>query len=167
MERKGSPKKAKQNTTWATEVLREDHERIQDLFVDFDDPAEKARRREIVETVLAEARLHRALVEEILVPAVRSASGDPSALSDVQDELEEWEALLQDVESLALDDPGFASAWRSLRTELERHLREGDQGLVDLAKTLPLNYVDMGLRMAELRRQITAERPTASQDTSN
>ena len=160
-------KNAKENKTWATKALREDHERIQGLFADFDDPAEAERRQEILDLAVAEIRVHRALVEEILVPAVRSAAEDPSALSEVMEDLQGWEALLHEVERLRLQDPGFSKAWRALRTELERHMQRGHQGLLELAETVPLNYADLGLRMAELRQQITAERPTASQDTNN
>ena len=155
------------NKTWATEVLREDHERIEDLIADFDDPGGKSPRQEILDLVLAEIRVHRALVEEVLLPAVREAAGDPGALSDIQEELDGWEALLSGVERLKLNDPRFAKAWRALKAEIERHMARGHQGLVELAKALPLDYVKMGLRMEELRRQIMVERPAASQDTSN
>jgi len=167
MAKHGTAKKDRQNTTWATQVLREDHERIRDLFAEFDDPAEKDRKGDIADTAAAEIRLHRALVEEILIPAVRAAAGDPGALSEVLDEMEGWEALLEAVERRRPEDPAFAKAWKALRAELERHLKQDHQGLLELARTLPLDYVALGLRMGELRRQITAERPTASKDTSN
>src|SRR5690349_21339245 len=63
------------NSTWATEVLREDHARIQDLIQDFDQSRDPNQRREILDLVVGEMRVHRALVEEILLPAVREASG--------------------------------------------------------------------------------------------
>ena len=101
------------------------------------------------------------------MPAVRKESGDPSALAEVEDEMGGWETLLSGVERLRLKDPGFSKAWAQLKAELQRHMQRGHQGLLDLSNTLQLNYVDMGLRMEELRRQIMAERPPPSQDTSN
>jgi hypothetical protein len=152
------------NTTWATEMLRDDHARIQDLFDDFVDPAEKDRRADIADQLIGEIRIHRALVEEVLLPAVREAAKDPAALSDMEEELAAWEPLLNAVERVRVTDVGIASAWNALQKEMKTHLEKGHQGLVELTTTLPLNFVDMGLRMEELRRQIVAERPISRAD---
>src|SRR5260370_37414403 len=60
------------NSTWATEVLRVDHARIQDLIKDSDQTRDPDQRREILDMALGEMRVHRALVDEILLPAVRA-----------------------------------------------------------------------------------------------
>jgi hemerythrin superfamily protein len=60
----------------ALEILRKDHERVKELFSEYDTLSSGgSRRNEIVRTALRELELHSRVEEDVFYPAMRARTG--------------------------------------------------------------------------------------------
>ena len=70
--------KTRSRASGAIEMLKADHDKVKKAFKDFeklDRAGHRDRRRQIVETVCEELKVHTTLEEEIFYPALREAIG--------------------------------------------------------------------------------------------
>ena len=57
----------------ATQMIRQDHRKVEDLFKKFEQTKGAQAKRRLAENAMAELEVHAALEEEIFYPAVREA----------------------------------------------------------------------------------------------
>src|SRR5688572_17906630 len=97
----------------ATEMLIQDHKRVQRLFKDFEkvDRDDEESVRELVETACLEFQIHSMLEEEIFYPAVRAqAEGDSEdVLNEAEIEHEAADDLIAKLHELEADDPMYCA----------------------------------------------------------
>ena len=144
----------------ATEMLMQDHKRVQKLFKDFEkvDRDDEEAVRELVETACLELQIHSMLEEEIFYPAVR-AQADTQTLEDLLNEAEvEHESvddLIAKLHELEPDDAMYCAYFSVLAEYVKHHVKEEEQVLFPSAESmrgLDLKQLaeDMRLRREEL-----------------
>jgi hemerythrin superfamily protein len=146
----------------ATELLMQDHKRVQKLFKDFEkvDRSDDEAVRELVETACLELQIHSMLEEEIFYPAVR-AQTEPRAqeqedlLNEAEVEHECVDDLIAKLHALEADDPMYCAYFSVLIEYVKHHVKEEEQKLfprVEAMSGLDLHQLaeDMRLRREEL-----------------
>lgn len=161
----GSSKKPKRaSATSATALLRDDHRRIEGYFDDMEETDDFLTKTEIRDRVIAEIRVHKAVVEEAVYPVV-SDLVDEALIDEAREELEELEPLLETVETTAPAESAFEAAWQKLARQLAHHSQWEEQELFAKAEeSEDIDLGKLGLRVAELKKEIMAEQPTAGWD---
>jgi len=144
----------------ATEMLMQDHKRVQKLFKDFEkvDRDDEEAVRELVETACLELQIHSMLEEEIFYPAVRAqANGQEQEdlLNEAEVEHETADELIAKLHELEPDDPMYCAYFTVLSEYVKHHIKEEEQSLFPAAegmKDLDLKQLaeDMRLRREEL-----------------
>lgn len=144
----------------ATEMLIQDHKRVQKLFKDFEkvDRDDEEAVRELVETACLELQIHSMLEEEIFYPAVRAqANGQEQEdlLNEAEVEHETVDELIAKLHELEPDDAMYCAYFSVLSEYVKHHVKEEEQTLFPLAegmKDLDLKQLaeDMRLRREEL-----------------
>ena len=144
----------------ATEMLMQDHKRVQKLFKDFEkvDRDDEEAVRELVETACLELQIHSMLEEEIFYPAVRAqANGQEQEdlLNEAEVEHETVDELIAKLHELEADDPMYCAYFTVLSEYVKHHVKEEEQSLFPAAegmKDLDLKQLaeDMRLRREEL-----------------
>jgi hemerythrin superfamily protein len=140
-----------------TKILEADHRTVEGLF----DQIEKAKgdeRTPLIEQLATNLRGHMELEEEVVYPAMKPVTGD----EEVQEGVTEHELArkaLQDVVSLAPDEPGFGAALEALKAGIVHHVeeeegdvfpklrKEGEQALADMATPFMAKRMELGLPM--------------------
>jgi len=162
-----SGKDRRVNSTAASQLFREDHQRIRGFFEDLEDAPDLKARLEIRDLAVAEVRVHKALMEDLFYPALEEVL-EETQLEDVRNDLEGWEALLETIEQTSPDDPAFDSSWRKLERELAHHISwEEQEVLVMLEEKKTVDLFALGLRLAELKREVMAEQPIIGWNSTN
>jgi hemerythrin superfamily protein len=146
----------------ATEMLMQDHKRVQKLFKDFEkvDRDDEEAVRELVETACLELQIHSMLEEEIFYPAVR-AQTEPQAqeledlLNEAEVEHEAVDELIAKLHELEADDAMYCAYFSVLTEYVKHHVKEEEQKLfprVEAMAALDLRQLaeDMRLRREEL-----------------
>ena len=79
--------------TDAVTILREDHEKILNLLLQFRDAKDAASRKGIVDNLVAELETHSLLEEELVFPAVRRLAGDEAIVDEAEADHRESDQL--------------------------------------------------------------------------
>ena len=142
--------------------LMADHDKVESLF----DKAEKAgpeETRKIGVQVCNLVKIHMALEEEFLYPALRGKADDEDKLTEGLVEHDSGKVLINDLLSGDNDDDTFGPKLQVLGEQMEHHHKEEEEngkGVFDQARKAGLDLVamleQMEAREAELKAELAA-----------
>src|SRR4030095_11596121 len=82
----------------ATQLLRADHRKVQDLFDRFDKARDDDRKAELAQEICSELKVHRQMEEDIFYPAAREALKDQDLLDEAEVEHASAKELIAQIE---------------------------------------------------------------------
>lgn len=138
----------------ATDLLREDHQRVKELFSRFDETDEMTTKAEIVEQTLLELTIHTALEEEIFYPAVRTQDDSDSTVDQAEEEHHVAKILIAELETMDPGDPRFDAKFRVLSEAVRHHIQEEELNMLPEAERSGLDMAVLGARMMERREML-------------
>ena len=140
----------------ATALLQQQHDRMKQLFRDFDAAEGRiAERKAVMKDLKAELLAHTFVEEEVFYPAVMRLRAD-EAREAVRDALEEHhvvDGLVAELDALEPEDEQYAVKVSALRLSLERHMQQEEQAMFAQAR---IHLTDE--RLEKLGRQMAARR---------
>jgi hemerythrin superfamily protein len=118
----------------AIEMLREDHQKVKDLFEHFE-ATESGDKKEIVATTLRELEIHTTLEEEVFYPAARQAlkKTDSEEGDDIMDEA--WEEhhvvklIAAELKKMRASDERYDAKFTVLAESVKHHIEEEEDEL--------------------------------------
>jgi hemerythrin-like domain-containing protein len=144
----------------AISLLTADHEKVQDLFRQFDalkdaDDARSAQERQhIVAAACAELTVHTTLEEEIFYPAVRAAIDDADLLNEAQVEHDGAKALIEQLGNMTAKNEMFNAKFTVLSEYVNHHIKEEQSELFPQARRADLDLLALGRRMTARKREL-------------
>ena len=152
----------------AIELLREDHQKVKDLFQHFEG-MESGDKREIVAATLQELAIHTTLEEEIFYPAARKALEQTDEETDLIDEA--WEEhhvvklLAAELKKMRASDERYDAKFTVLAESVKHHIEEEEGELFPKLEG-HLDNENLGAKMIA-RKEKLQTRPGASSKTRN
>jgi hemerythrin superfamily protein len=134
------PDALKKENPSATKILKQDHDRVRELFKEYPENGKSGGRgkREIVGDLIRELTVHAKVEEEIFYPAVLGRR-DPEAEKIVRESFEEHkivETLLDELSRMTPRDEQYDAKVTVLRESVEHHAKEEENDLFDEAESL-------------------------------
>src|ERR1051326_7399926 len=123
-------------TTDPTELLREDHRRVERLFGAFEKSGSPGEKPHLVEQICLELRIHTLLEEEIFYPACQGHM-EKRLLDEAQVEHDGAKALIHEIEAASPEDEYFDAKVKVLSEAIKHHVREEEkpgEGILAKAK---------------------------------
>jgi hypothetical protein len=114
-----------EQSSGAIAMLKADHQKVRDLFLEYEAARDQRARREVAETIFLELDLHARTEEHVFYPAFEEAAEEGQEL--VRESLKEHEAVTELIEELRTLDTGselFQTKFRELRDNVEHHVRD-------------------------------------------
>jgi hemerythrin superfamily protein len=105
-----------------TKMLEADHGEAKGLFERID-KTEGADRQPMIDELVTALRGHMQLEEQVLYPKMARVTGD-EAVQEANNEHQLARKGLDDLMSLAPDEPGFGAALEAVKAGIEHHVRE-------------------------------------------
>ena len=147
----------------ATELLIQDHEKVQGLFAQFERAREDAQKKStLFEKIKDELQMHTRVEEEIFYPAVEELPIE-RAKDDIERSLqdhEEVDALIEQLQSLAPDDADFDERMAELMDSVRTHIQLEQEEVFKVAHAglgeERLN--EMGREMEEFKQSMKEEK---------
>lgn len=143
----------------ALDLLKQDHDKVKDLFRQYqqtDDPQQRGR---IAQQVFQELDIHAKLEEEIFYPALRD-QGDTHDKELVAESFEEHhlvDTVINDLQGLTPEDLEFNAKFHVLMENVQHHIQEEEQDLFpDARARLGDQLEDLGRRLMERKQQLQA-----------
>src|SRR6476646_10410164 len=111
----------------ALELLKADHEKVQQLFKKAED-ANPERQRQLFEEIKQELETHTHIEETVFYPAVREADDLKDMVLESLEEHKQVKTLLREMENLTSDSEKFEPKLKVLMENVEHHAVEEEEG---------------------------------------
>lgn len=125
--------------------LRNDHERLRDLFAEFRQLGEGPRRskKDLFERIRRELAVHALVEEDVYYPAIEDAPNREARtlVSEARQGHRVMKTLLAELGAMGIDDEAFDLRMAVLREDVERHA-----GRVDLEMARIFRHLPPGIR---------------------
>jgi hemerythrin-like domain-containing protein len=142
----------------AIAMLKADHQRVRDLFQQYESTSNVEAKKALAEEVFIELETHAQLEENIFYPAVNEETDEgPELVKESLAEHETMKNLIQQLRDMDPHSQGFDAKFRELLQNVEHHVEEEETEMFPLAEEeLEEDMQDLRDEMQELKAQILA-----------
>ena len=148
----------KANSSNAITILKEDHEKVKELFDRFEETDGSATKAKIVSQALLELKVHATVEEELFYPAVRQQIEDEEGIMDEADkEHHVAKILIAELEKMTGDEDHWEAKFVVLAESVRHHIKEEEGKMFKEAKKTDIDFDELGSRMARLKQKLMQE----------
>jgi hypothetical protein len=140
----------------AVALLKEDHERVKDLFDRFAAATSRSVKRKIVRLALTELKVHAAIEEELFYPAVRKPVGK-EIMNEADEEHHVAKLLIAELDGMDGSESHFDAKFHVLAENVRHHIKEEENEMLPKAKSVKLNFEALADKMKERREKLLAD----------
>ena len=140
----------------AIAMLQADHQRVKDLFAQYEVTSNAATKRTLAEQVFRELDTHAQLEENVFYPTVNEETEEgPELVKESLSEHETVKILIQELRSMAHETDEFDAKFHELIQNVEHHVEEEEAEMFPLAEEeLGDDLDEMGEEMQELKADL-------------
>ncbi|HET6757073.1 MAG TPA: SRPBCC family protein [Burkholderiales bacterium] len=138
----------------AIAMLREDHEKVEALFKEFEPAKDKRARKTIVKTACEELIVHAQIEEEIFYPAVREAIGEDDLMDEAEVEHANANQLIAELGAMKPDEHHYDTKFIVLRELVKHHVEEEEGEIFPRVKKTPLDLGRLGFQMQVRKKEL-------------
>ena len=150
----------------ATQLIRQDHKKVEGLFKKFQQTKGAQAKRRLAENAMAELEVHAALEEEIFYPAVKKEVEDGSMVQEAIDEHQTVKQLISELKAMDEADEEFESQFSQLVENVQHHVEEEENEMLPKVEESELDLNSLGQQMSQ-RKQEMQNGGRATKKTSN
>lgn len=141
----------------ATQILRQDHNKVEGLFKKFEEAKGSQSKRKIAEQAMAELEIHAKVEEEIFYPAVKSEVDDQGMVEEAQQEHQTVKDLIRELKTMDAEDEEFASKFSELIDNVKHHVEEEQGEMFPKVEESHMDLAEVGEQIAERKQELMAE----------
>lgn len=142
----------------AIEMIKQDHQKVQQLFRQFDQAASPQEKKQIVDQALVDLETHAKIEEEIFYPAVRQTGGIDLLMNEAREEHHAAKMFVMELARLDPENEHYDAKFHVLREQVTHHIQEEESEMLPQAERLG------DQRMNELGSQIEQRKPEFEQE---
>ena len=150
----------------ATQMIRQDHKKVEGLFKKFEQTKGAQAKRRLAENAMAELEVHAALEEEIFYPAVKKEVEDGSMVQEAIEEHQTVKQLISELKGMDEADEEFESQFSQLIENVQHHVEEEENEMLPKVEESELDLNSLGQQMSQ-RKQEMQNGGRATKKTSN
>jgi len=161
---KGAAAAVARHLPWATDendpvvLLEADHRRFEELLEQGIATTERGtkRRSELLETLTASLKVHEAIEEQILYPALKPYAESHDIVLEGYQEHHVADLLVRELRRLAKDDERWGAKFKVLEESLAHHIEEEERKMFPIARAVLTNedLSALGMRMKALKADL-------------
>jgi len=137
----------------AISILKDDHDKLKELFDEFDKADTHRERTKIVSKVIEILKLHAAIEEHIFYPAARSCT-ESFYMDEADEEHHVAKILVAELGSMKVSADHFGAKFRVLTEAVRHHIREEENNIFPEVRDADMDLVALGKEMLSLRRKL-------------
>jgi hemerythrin HHE cation binding domain-containing protein len=140
----------------AISILKKDHDRVKQLFDEYEKADGRVARQKIVREAVTELKIHAILEEEIFYPAVREHVG-AEQMNEADEEHHVAKVLIAELDAGVGDEGHRDAKFTVLGESIRHHIKEEEDEVLPKAKSMDLDFVAIGERMLARKKQLLAK----------
>lgn len=144
----------------AFQLLKEDHDKVEKAFKEFekmDREADPETCRQHILATCEDLRVHATLEEELFYPALRDQIDDEDLLNEASVEHETAKMLIEQLENMSADDPNYYATFTVLGEYVMHHVEEEEGEIFPAAKKADIDLEALGERMRARKEELMGE----------
>lgn len=141
----------------ATEMLREDHRKIKEIFEEFERAEESAAKKRLVERALVELTVHSKLEDELFYPTVRRETREEGLLDEAAEEHHVARLLVGELASMKPSDARYDAKFLVLAESVRRHIDEEEAEILPKIEESGFDLETLGQEMTERKLRLADE----------
>ena len=145
----------KDKATNAISMLKEDHDKVKDLFDKFEETNGSGSKAKIVSKILEELKIHATVEEELFYPALRQKIDDEEGIMDEADEEHHVaKVLIAELEKMRGDEDHWAAKVTVLAESIRHHIKEEEGKMFKEARKTDIDFDILGSQMAHMKEHL-------------
>jgi hemerythrin superfamily protein len=140
--------------TLITLMLREDHQKITQLFDQFDHTTNINEKREIVTTVCAALEVHANLEEKLIYPAWRAHVDEQDLMDEALKEHQGIHVLINALTHMDPEDERYEATCTVLREQVTHHINEEEGKMFPQAEKAELDWERLTTHVVQRRQRL-------------
>ena len=116
----------------AIEVLKNDHQRVRDLFFRFGEATSIQQKERLSNQIFNELTIHTLVEEALFYPLIEET--EPDMIDEAMDEHDTVDDLIEELKEMRLDVPEFEIKIADLRAAVAHHVEEEEREMFPLAQ---------------------------------
>src|SRR3954471_21426670 len=133
-------------TNPAVALLKEDHDRVKELFARFEEARTRPAKLKIFRAALVELKVHAAIEEELFYPAVRKPVGK-EIMNEADEEHHVAKLLIAELDGMDGSESHFDAKFHVLAENVRHHIKEEENEMLPKAKSVKLNFAALAEAM--------------------
>lgn len=151
----------------ATQMIRQDHKKVEGLFNKFEQTQGADAKRRLAENAMAELEVHAALEEEIFYPAVeKEVENAASMISEAREEHQTVKQLIAELKGMEETDEEFESQFSELVENVQHHVEEEENEMLPKVEESSLDLNSLGDQMSKRREALQSSGGATKKRTS-
>ncbi|HEX6175560.1 MAG TPA: hemerythrin domain-containing protein [Candidatus Binatia bacterium] len=138
----------------ATQMIRQDHKKVEGLFKKFQQTKGAQAKRRLAENAMAELEVHAALEEEIFYPAVKKEVDDGSMVQEALEEHQTVKQLISELKGMDEADEDFESQFSQLVENVQHHVEEEENEMLPKVEESELDLNSLGQQMSQRKQEM-------------
>src|ERR671910_852064 len=138
----------------ATQLIRQDHKKVEGLFKKFQQTKGAQAKRRLAENAMAELEVHAALEEEIFYPAVKKEVEEGSMVQEAIEEHQTVKQLISELKGMDQADEEFESQFSQLVENVQHHVEEEENEMLPKVEESELDLNSLGEQMSQRKQEM-------------
>lgn len=142
----------------AIDLLKKDHEAVEDLFEQFEDAKESQNDQEmaaLVASICSALTVHAQIEEELFYPAIRKLPEAGDMVDEAAVEHQSIKDLVAQLEAMAPGDDLFEAKVKVLSEYVKHHVKEEEGEIFPEAKDSDIDLESLGKRLSQRKSELT------------
>jgi len=140
----------------AITLLRADHQKVTDLFENFEKSRATAKKKVIAQEICKELTVHATIEEEIFYPAAKAALNDTEMVPEALVEHDGVKKLIAEIEGSA-EGEMFEARVKVLSELIKHHVKEEQTELFPAVKKTSLDLTALGAQLVARKTELLEE----------
>jgi len=149
-------KSSKPDSQNAITLLRADHQKVTDLFENFEKSRTTAKKKVIAQEICKELTVHATIEEEIFYPAAKAALNDTEMVPEALVEHDGVKKLIAEIEGSA-EGEMFEARVKVLSELIKHHVKEEQTELFPAVKKTSLDLTALGAQLVARKTELLEE----------
>jgi hemerythrin-like domain-containing protein len=137
----------------AISILLKDHDKVKDLFDQFEKSESSAQREKIIAEAVTELKIHAVIEEEIFYPAVRSHVGK-DLMNEADEEHHVARVLIAELDGSGRENDHRDAKFKVLAESVRHHIKEEENEVLPKAKELKLDFEALGQELLDRKEEL-------------
>ncbi|MBX7146655.1 MAG: hemerythrin domain-containing protein [Alphaproteobacteria bacterium] len=137
----------------ALSILKEDHQKVKDLFDDFEDANSLREKKKIAATIIQELKVHATIEEEIFYPTVRKEA-EEDIMNEADEEHHVAKLLIAELENMNGNEEHYEAKVRVLAESIRHHIREEENKMFPDIKNMDIDFEALGQELLDRKEEL-------------